>query len=316
MTDLPEGFYAGDPYCYRYGAEKDATFGCIPGRPKVEISPSGDPIASFMNSPGAALLTLQAVWSATPEELDAVRAAIKARFPSLGDPSLKIAEFSDTHASLTVTGEDGGTFSFGPNPASGAANNRVVFSAPLRSSEKQAVLRALSGAVGVLSVSYEGALALLEMTSIRIEGNLAEDIKALAPKKAEESGGGWFRRSKDPPKPTLPDLAACAASVDGAVSAGRLKISRDETPNVSAALRDKVETALRALIAQQLCDKIRELGEDAIYMSSFAVDQSQAESEPVRYRINRVADIGPCFAGNKGAGLIRDVEATLPEPDR
>ena len=315
--DLPEGFYAGELYCYRHGPEKDATFGYIPGQPHVEIR-SGSPVASLMTSPGAAVLSLEAVWSAAPDALVAAQREIEKRYPNLEQPRLRIAELSDTTASLTINGVDGASFTFGPNPTSGTGSYRVVFSETLKTTEKPAALDALRGRAGVLELSYAGTLTLRETVSVRLVGDLAEHLKALAPKKVEKRGGGFFgrRRESPEPAPVFPDLAACAVAVDGALSAARLKITRDETPNVSAALRTKVETELRTSVAQQLVDKIRELGEDAIYMSSFSVDQTTAESEHVRYRITRVADLAACFADNKGAGLIAAAGVAIPEPRR
>lgn len=315
MSDLPAGFYAGELYCYPYGPTKDS-FGYIPGPPQIEVRDGGSLSASLLKTPGAAVLALQTVWSASPDALAAAKAEIRKRYPDIQEPSLKIGEFSGTTASLTINGGNGPAFTFGPRSTSETDSYRVVFSETLKSTEKPAALNALQGQVGILKLTYTGNLSLRETLSATISGDLAREMKALAPKKVEKKSGGFFSKKEIPPDPVLPDAAACLAGVDRALTAGTVKIARTESPNVSAELRKKVETQLRTDIAKLLCDKVRQLGEDAIYMSSFAMNQTASESETLQYSITREADLGSCFAGNRGANLITEADGPLSEPPR
>jgi hypothetical protein len=316
MPELPEGLYAGDIYYYPYGPKSDATFGYIPGPPRVDRRADGLPVGSLLMSARAAAFTLQAVWSATRGELDAAKEQIKSRYPGSGEPNLQIAALTDATASLDVTASDGTTFTFGPNRLSGIGSNAVVFSETLKSTEKLSARNALQGQTGFLKLTCNGKLSLVETCSAQISGDLAKQMKALVPKPPESTGGGWFGRKKEPPPLVLPDLAACAAGIQAALSAGEIKLTFDDTPNVSGGLRSKVETEVRAKVAKYLYDKIHELGEDATYMSSFGVNLNGLDSETIEYQISRSADIGADLADGKGAGLISEAAASLSEPNR
>ncbi|HKP38420.1 MAG TPA: hypothetical protein VJT71_16290 [Pyrinomonadaceae bacterium] len=313
MSDMPQGFYAEEFYIYPYGPAKDATFGYIYGLPGVE-SRDGVLQASLLTSPQGAVLSIQAIWSAPAEAVSAAETQILNRYPEASFPQLRIAELSDTTATLSVTGVDGVTADFGPNETSGSDSYRVVFNEKLKATEKLAVLSALRGQEGVLKLTYSGTLALQETAALEIAGDLAQEAKTLAPKKPEKKSGGIFGSKKDtdalqPP----PDLAAAAKSVDQALSEGRLKITRNETPNVSAALRSKIETKLREVVAKLLLDKIVQMGSDIEYLSSFTVKQKTSESERVEFRISRTADLGQSFAGKDTSSLVTDAGVVLPE---
>jgi len=312
MSDMPQGFNAGELYIYPYGPAKDATFGYIYGLPRVE-SRDGILQASLLTSPQGAVLGIQAVWSAPAQAVSAAESEIGNRYAEASLPNLRIAELSDTTATLSVTGVDGVTVDFGPNETSGPESYRVVFNEKLKASEKLAVLNALRGQEGVLKLTYNGSLALQETAALEIAGDLAREAKALAPKKPEKKSGGIFSKKDSDPPPPPPDLAAAANSVDQALSEGHLKITRNETPNVSAALRSKIETKLRGVVAKLLLDKIVQMGSDIEYLSSFAVKQKASESELVEFRISRTADLGQSFAGKDTSSLVTDAGVVLPE---
>lgn len=191
----------------------------------------------------------------------------------------------------------------------------MVFSETLTSAEKAAALNALRGQSGCLSLTFEGTLELTETATIEMSGELADEVKLLAPKKPEKSGG-LFSRKKDPAPPPPPDLAACAAGIDRALATGKLKMARAGTPNVSGAALRKVETILLNSAAEMLRDKIVEMGENATYMSSFAIKKKASESEDVTFRITRSADPGNWFAQHGSGRLITDAGVAIPEPKR
>jgi hypothetical protein len=314
MTDLPEGFYAGDLYCFRYGSADDGGFAYIPGAPRVELR-DGDIQASLTTSPVAAALSIQAVWSATPEAVEAAEEEIRKQYPDTADASLAIAEFSDTTATLTVKA-NGVEHTFGPEQTSGFGSYRVVFRETLTSVEKQAAISALQGESNCLSLTFDGTLDLNETAAAEISGDLADIVKAMAPKKVEKSGGFFSRKKQDVEPPPPPDLAACAVSIDDAIRAGTLKLTRMGSPNVSEAVWQTIETELRENATEMLRNKVIEMGVNASDISSFGIEKKSSKPQQATFHVSRTSDVGSWFARHGGAQLIRDAGAAIPEPDR
>jgi hypothetical protein len=301
------------------GPPDSGNFGYIPGKPSIELA-DGSLKASLLSSPAAAVLAFQAVLQASQDAVDAAQNAIPNEYPDAGSVSLSPAQLDDTTASLTVAPTNGNAHTFGPNTTAGPDSYRVVFSETLTSAEKLAAIGAFRGQAGVLKLTFEGTLTLDESASVESAGDLAEEAKALAPKKPEEkkSGGGFFGKKKDPDPPPAPppDLAACAAAVDRAIAGGRLKLTVVRTPNVSDALARKVESAVRASAAQKLLDKLVQMGADAIYISSFAIRQKLSDSERISFRIERDADPAELLEKNGGGRLVTEAGAPISEPER
>lgn len=260
MSNQPNGVGSGDLLCIPVGPVRDGTFQYIPGAPTVEI-------AQLMLSPVAAQLSLQAVWRAEPEALQAAQRAIRAQYPDIGSIDLQPVALDQPTASLTVTIPDGPTYTFGPSPASGMAQQRVVFNDRLTSAEKTAAIAAFQGQSSILTLTYQGRLDTRESSTVKIAGDLAPTLKVLAPQKPDESSGGWFGRKKDPdPPPPLPDLAACTAALDDAISSGRIVdahrhgecIRRDEEQGGSCRPQPRGEGAVRQAAADGRRRRLRE----------------------------------------------------------
>src|SRR5262249_22681436 len=139
------------------------------------------------------------------------------RYPDV-EPDLRAVELTDSTATLSVNGDDGTAHTIGPNPTSGPDSYRVVFQETMTAAEKRAAISAFHGKSGVLKIAYAGTIELRETVTVEIGGDLAAELKALAPKKPQPSSGGFFHKKKDPPPPPPPDLDACAAAVDRALA--------------------------------------------------------------------------------------------------
>ena len=317
MPDLPQGFYVGDIYCFPTGPQGAGTFGYIPGLPAIEFV-DGSVKASLLSSPAAGVLSLQAVWTADPQAIEAVEKEIRNRYPEVATIDLGVADLSDTMASLTVTNANGAAFTFGPSETSGPDAFRVVFSETLTAAEKLAAISAFRGQAGVLQLCYRATLTLRETATAELAGDLAEAVKALAPKTPEKKPGGFFgfKKEPDPPSPPPPNLAACTAELERALSSGKLRITRSDTPNSSAAARQQTETALRGNAAKMVYDKLVQMGPDAVYMSSFALRQKTTAPENVSYQVSRTSDPAAWLAQNGGGQLIAEAGAVMPEPNR
>lgn len=310
MSNQPNGVGSGDLLCIPVGPVRDGTFQYIPGAPTVEI-------AQLMLSPVAAQLSLQAVWRAEPEALQAAERAIRAQYPDIGSIDLQPVALDQPTASLTVTIPDGPTYTFGPSPASGMAQQRVVFNDRLTSAEKTAAIAAFQGQSSILTLTYQGRLDTRESSTVKIAGDLAPTLKVLAPQKPDESSGGWFGRKKDPdPPPPLPDLAACTAALDDAISSGRIKLTRIDTANVSDATKSKAEAAARSHVAKVLFDKLQQMGADAAYVNSLPVTWESPATEDATFQISRSADLGGWLGRNAGLQQVTEVSAPIAEPPR
>src|SRR5271157_2623423 len=194
MENRPEGFFLRDIYCVPYGMPEDRRFYALPGKPRVELDGDGEPRAFLMKSPGSAQVSVQAVW--TVEEAD------------MEEFTLEVAPLADVSASLVVTGK-GGETTFGPVPALGADPQRVSFLESVADACGPDVDAAFQGRCGQLSIRYSGKLRLAEEVRVTIQGDLAEDVKALAPEKPKGTGWSLFGHKEPPPPPPPPDRRKC-----------------------------------------------------------------------------------------------------------
>jgi hypothetical protein len=303
MRDLPAGFQVGELYCFPQG-ESGREFAYVPGSPRIELQGDGRPAVGLLSAPPVNVLSTQTVWSAEAAELDAVVREIEARY-HVADARVRMADLSDATATLAVRRSDGTGQSFGPQPTSGMEPHRAAFSEHLTTADVDAVRAALAGRSGALTIVYRATLIVHESLATQIDGDLAEDLKALAPKPVEKKKPLFGLGQK--PEPTAvpaPDLAACAARVDDALAAGRLSLTTTATPNASSELRSRIETALRSGVARYLYDQLSAVGEDAQYVSALAVHKSENGVEDVHYSLERTLDVGAWLAGHAGSGAL------------
>jgi len=304
MRDLPEGFQVGELYCFPQG-ESGVDFAYVPGSPRIELHGDGRPAIGLLTSPSIAVLSTETVWSAEPAALDTVVQEIRARY-RIPHARVRMAELSDATTSLTVRRPDGSGQTFGPQPTSGMEPHRAAFSEHVSTSDLDAVLAALRGRSGVLTIVYRATLIVHETVAAQIDGDLAEDLKAVAPKAVEKKKPSLFGLGKQP-EPTVvpaPDLAKCAARVEDALAAGRLTLTTTATPNASRELRSRIETALRTSVTKHLCEQLSAIGEDAQYVSSLAVRKAENGVEDVHYSIERSLDVGVWLSEHGGPGVV------------
>ena len=313
MSESPTGFQAGELSCFADGSPDDGSFRYLPGPPGIETV-DGETQLNLLNSPAAGVLSLQAIWLADPAVADRAEAAIRERYPDVDDIDLRIAALADTTATLRITDAHGHTQTFGPANTSGPDTYRVIFNETLTSAEKQTVLAAFHGQTGVLLLDYQGTLELDERVKAELSGDLADEVRALVPKKPKSGLGGLF--GKTPPPPPPPSLDACLSGVERALESGKLKLLFSNTPNASASTRDKVGTALRKKAASLLCNQLQALGYDAIAMSSFPVSLKASEPETVTFQVRRTLDLADWFVRHGNPRLITEAGAPLSEPDR
>ncbi len=323
MSDLPRGFDFGDgAYCFPQGMGFAARFSYVPGAPRVDIPPmsGGRPMASLMDSPDAAVVSIQAVWDLSDDALAALQAEIPRHYPDAGGRPVGMAQFGEVTASLVV-GSGSGAETIGPQQSSGMEPYGVVIQTTLPSNKKSGALEAFNGESGTLSLVYNASFELQEEVKVRIKGDLAAALKALAPAPDKggdgDDSGGWFGWGKKPKeKPPTPEkepatLAECRAQVDHAIADGDLQETVEQTPNALDTLKESVSSKVRDSIAKNLLRTLQQLGASASVMGNFGVDQSQSGSETQTYRVERRADLGAWFAANHGASLISQASGPI-----
>jgi hypothetical protein len=291
MDNRPAGFSLRDIDCVPHGLPEGRRFYALPGKPQVELDADGEPRAFLMESPGSAQVVVQAVWTVEEADLEALRVEIRRRHPDIGEFTLEVAPLADVSASLVVTGK-GGEKTFGPVPALGGAPQRVSFMESVADACAADAAEAFQRRRGHIAIRYSGQLRLEEEVRVTIQGDLAEDIKALAPEKPKSTGWSLFGPKEPPPPPPPPDRQKCLEQIGLAIAAGRLKVLPQATTNASPALRARVEEAAREKAADDLARTLKQRGADASDTSRFDVKYQSTDTESNTYEITGVLDLG------------------------
>jgi hypothetical protein len=309
MIARPHGFDFDDGvYCFPEGMGLLARFSFVPGSPCVDIPPmsGGRPAASLMLGKDGGVLSIQAAWDLSDDARANLTAAARQRYPHLQASSLALARFSKVTATLLIgTGAD--ARHVGPTQTSGMEPYGVVIQATLSQDEKASVVAAFEGKPGNLTLIYNASFTLDEQVKVRLEGDLAAALQALAPDPKDD--GTQTRWPWRKPKPSKPEkkpatLADCLAAIDKAIAENVIKQTIEKTPNAPEALTQRVLAEVRNRVAQQLLKTLQDLGENASAMTSFALNQSSTGTDTKTYSIERRADLGAWFSAHDGASLI------------
>ncbi len=301
MKERPAGFTIRDIDCIPVGKPGDRRFYALPGKPRVELDDDGRPRASLMMiDSGAAQVSVQAVWTVAAADLDDLRAEIPRHNPGDGEVTLEMAPLSDVTASLVVTGE-GGETTFGPRPALGFDPQRVAFSETVPAAVVPDVARAFEHQPGHLSIRYSGQLELTEEVDLTIRGDVALDLKALAPQPPKSSGWSFFGPRDPPAPPAPPNRSECLEQVGRAIAAGRLQIDLRATPGASPALRQKVEARCREEVAGELARTLERFGAGARDLTEKSVQFQTKDTESNTYEIAGAIDLGEWLGTQAGA---------------
>lgn len=288
MEQLPAGFYVGTSYCIPYGLAGNQ-FMALPGPPQIELDGRKQAQLTSLALPDALQLGLQATWTLTEDELAAMRQAIARRYPALRDIELVRAPLQEVQAWLELGPPDAPILQTPPQPASMTATQRVSLSVRVPDAARQAALSALGGAHDQMRLVYRGQLELLEKAHLEASGDLGADLATLAPPPAKHGIAGWFSK---PVAPVPPDRAACLAQLQRAVQAGRLTLKRQASPNASAALSLRVESAVLNLIAEQCEQTIAQARSALDVPTSFTLRQQNSGTETGKHSIRGALDCG------------------------
>ena len=315
MDTLPNGFYLQDNYCYPYGLTSERSFGYIPGAPTLKQSEGMPPVATLMSSPKGAELALTLVWDLSFEVQRQIRMEILKKYPGSTSISLNIGNFSNPQVILTIQEGQQTLHTFGPRPSSGMRPYQTVFQESLTAREKNQAIAAFNGQSGNLIATYQTELNLTAEIQVTISGNIAEDLKELAPKPKKKGWLPWDRDREGANDDVT--IEKCRAQVDKSIKAGRLLINREETPNVSDELRMEVENEIKEIVAADIYNTIKQLGSGADKTTQYTVNQTRSARKKLNYSITRSLDIGKWFQEHGGgSNLIQNSPVSLSEPDR
>jgi hypothetical protein len=314
MDNLPTaGFYFEDIYCYPSVPLKERRFECVPSSPIVELAFNGTPIATLLDSPEAAILMVQSIWRVDSETFPRLRQELEKRYPGTRKLDLSLTPFSKVDVTLTVTADNRASHTFGPQPSSGFEPYRAVFSETLTVQEKQAAIAAFNGRENCLKINYEATWDMMARVRVQVEGDIAEDLKALAPKKTS----GWnIFSNKQQSQDSSVTLEKCRAQVDRSIQAGRLTLTHEATPSASDKLRSEVENEVKNKVANEMLRQIQQLGANAGAITSYSVNHSNQGSEKLRCSVSRSLDIGKWFQSHKSSSPIQYSPAPISNPER
>ncbi|QZT37177.1 hypothetical protein K5X82_18425 [Halosquirtibacter xylanolyticus] len=314
MNNLPQGFYVDHLYCFPIGPSGSQEFYYLPTAPSIEVV-GNEVKASLLNSDDAAVLALQIIWEADANTIDKAKSEIRNRYPDLSLINLNVANLRGVTATLNINKNGKVLHSIGPINTSGPNVFRVALQDTLRASEKEAVLNTFdAGKTGIITITYNSELHLNEVADAEFVGDLAEEVKALAPREVVEKGH-WGKKDKVVLTPS-PSLQECKDDVNKSIANKSLIIQHKNSANVSQQAKDTVSQELINDIAQRIFSKIKQMGKNAQYMSSFAISIKKTEPESIKFDLNNSYDLEETITTNGGQKLIKNSSTSIPEPKR
>ncbi|MCG7564562.1 hypothetical protein [Pseudoalteromonas sp. McH1-42] len=303
MNNLPIGFYVDNLYCFPVGPSGSQRFCYLPTTPRIEVL-GNEVKARILNSDDAAVLALQIVWEADTDTIEKAKSEIKNRYPELSFINLSLADFRGVTATLNINKNDKVIYSIGPINTSGPDMFRAAFQDTLKSAEKEAVLNAFNtGESGVITIVYDGYLKLNEIADAEFDGDLATEIKALAPREVEEKGKGFFSKKHKILTPS-PSLQECKDAVGKAIENKSLIIQHKDSANVSKKAKDTVIQEIINDISQCVFTKIEEVGKNSQYISSYCCRIKKTKAESVKFNLKKSYDLVGTISESRGRDII------------
>jgi hypothetical protein len=295
MNSVPGIFAVGDLEFIPVGNAEDNTFSYL-GKPQLNKE-KGPYVAHLLRTPTGGMLSFEAVWDADPSDLSRAKGELVSKYP---DAQVRYADLAEVQAFLTITIAQDVVHKKEPKMASNIEPNRVVFNDPLTSEEWGAVEPVFTQAAeGVLSITYTGKLSLDQAISVELKGDLAQAVQQLAPKPEQKSGGFWGGRKKPPAPSAPPDLNQCKQTVVDAIRQGLLTMNTKAPASTPPELQSQAESDAQLLVAKMLLEKIQSLGENAVYLKSFAISRTTSTSLPGTYSVSsEPLDLGRWFSAN------------------
>jgi hypothetical protein len=317
-----KGFNIRDIFIYQDAQSQETSYFYIPGIPQPQLDQNNEPDVQIEVSNKGANVSMKTFWAVDKIQRDRLISEIAAKKQIQADKiALKPGEINQPKIHLTIGNGTQTVQSLNPISAQATDPFQANIQETLTAIEKGNALPAFNGDVGHMMVTYTSLLNVTSRVKASIAGDLAEDIRALIPKKKKDGSllGGFFGKvkkgdSEEQEKDiTLED---CQVQIEKALQTGRLKFSYEESSNVPDALRQEVDMAVKADIVNILLSKVKEAIALDVSLDKYDVDKSHEETQSRTYPIERTADVGTWFQRIDGTGHIKDALAPIPDPVR
>lgn len=325
MTELPEGFYIHDVYCYGDATLDRWSFYYIPGVPQPELNAYGKPTISLWASARGAILQLQARWDVETNLLKELKQELAKHHPELDADliSIELAPIISQGVTLAIGDGNDKFQDLATVNSSEVSPYSTIFNLRLTATEKAKALSALNGHQNYLAVKYKFSLEITSAVETTIAGDLAADIaqirnSAASSDKASSSSflSSWLRRENHEqaqPQEKNISLQDCLAQIETALSDKRLHLSRVEINRVSDELRQTVDSEAKHYAAQQLLNIVK--GRNPVpHESPLQVTARQTETH--RYSLERQTDVSSWFPTGNGSDYVQVSPTPIDEPDR
>lgn len=325
MTELPDGFYIHDVYCYRDASLDRWSFYYIPGIPQPEINTFGKPTISLWASARGAILQLQTRWDIKTNLLTELKQELAKRYPELEADliSVELAPVVNQGVSLALGDGNEQFQDLVTVNSSGVSPYSTIFNLRLTAIEKAKALSAFNGNQNYLVVKYKFFVEVTSAVETTITGDLAADITKLRNNVVDSdevstssilsnllSTENHEQAQQNQKNISLKD---CLAQIEIALSDKRLQLNRVEINRVSDQLCETVDSEVKNYAAQQLLNIVNSRN-PVPHQSPLQVTARQTETQ--RYFFERQTDISSWFATGNGSDYVQISPTPIDEPNR
>ena len=170
------------------------------------------------------------------------------------------------------------------------------FSGAVSAAQRDAVIAAMTGNRGRVTVSYKATLQLAGSATARITGDLAKDINALI----EWVKGGFLRRREITEE-------ICAEQLKKAFSQKHLSSKIESAPNTPEALGEDALDDLEDEVVQKLLEALAN-GAKTVPFNSYPIDISKTRTDIHQVALSYTVDLADWFADFDGASHVRKTD--------
>lgn len=325
-STIPSGLQANlaqDVIYYQDDTSGNERFFYIPSAPQPDTRPDGSPDVTLETSGQGANLRLTLSWDISTAEKNVITQTIEQQSPKIASSqvSLQMGQLTNPEVWLTVGDGTQMVQQIGPVPANMLAPFRVTLNEALTAVEKSHALQAFLGKTGYLTVRYAATLTVSSRVKTAIAGDIVPALKALLgvdETQNDKKGflGGLVGSKKDSQKTAVITREQCQKQLEASLSAGQLRLTRQESVNVPAQLRQKVDQAAKRKMVDRLYKEAQAFSSDSLPDRFDISDVSHEETDSRTYTVRRSADVGTWLKDSTYSEHVTTSLPDIPEPVR